>query len=110
MTSGTAASIGVFIGMQVVAQLLFKWGSLPDGRWWWGFFGGNLFGFTSIWLLMMVYKAMNPNIAMGICVGGSFLLTQLALALVFRSDISATQWAGIATIFGGMLMLAMGKA
>ena len=110
MTMGTIAAIGVFLAMQVIAQLFFKWGSAVDGRWWWGFLGGNLFGFSSIWLLMLVYRSMNPNIALGICGGGSFLLAQLALAFVFKSDISVTQWGGVAAIFVGMILLAMGKA
>ena len=109
MTIGTVAAIAVFLAMQVIAQLLFKWGSTLDDRWWRGFLGGNLFGFSSIWLLMLVYRSMNPNIALGICGGGSFLLAQLALATVFRSDISVMQWGGVAAIFGGMILLALGK-
>jgi len=110
MTIGTIVAIAVFLTMQVIAQLFFKWGSAADGRWWWGFLGGNLFGFSSIWLLMQVYRSMNPNIALGICGGGSFLLAQLALAFAFKSDISVTQWGGVAAIFAGMILLAMGKA
>jgi multidrug transporter EmrE-like cation transporter len=109
MSVSTIAAIGVFCAMQVIAQLLFKWGSASNGRWLWGFLGGNLFGFSSIWLLMLVYKSMNPNIALAICGGGSFLLAQLALAVIFKSDISLTQWGGVMAIFVGMLLLAAGK-
>jgi len=109
MNAGTIAAITAFLAMQVIAQLIIKWGSAADGRWWWGFFGGNLFGFSSIWLLMLVYRSMNPNVALGICGGGSFLLVQVALAFVFKSDISVTQWGGVVVIFAGMLLLAMGK-
>ena len=59
---------------------------------------------------MLVYKALNPNIALGICGGGSFLLAQLALALVFKSPVSAMQWGGVAAIVVGMVMLAGGKS
>jgi small multidrug resistance pump len=110
VTVSTMASIGVFFAMQVIAQVFFKWGSSSDARWWWGFFGGNLFGFSSIWLLMLVYKSMNPNIALGICVGGSFLLSQLALALIFKSPVSTMQWSGVAVMVVGMIMLAGGKS
>ncbi len=110
MTIGTVVSISVFLAMQVIAQLFFKWGSALDSRWWQGFLGGNLFGFSSIWLLMQVYRSMNPNIALGICGGGAFLLAQLALAIVFRSGVSMTQWGGVAAIFAGMILLAVGKA
>ncbi|MEI8246208.1 MAG: hypothetical protein WCI51_10280 [Lentisphaerota bacterium] len=101
--------IGVFWTMQIVAQLFFKWGSSVDSRWIWGFLIGNLFGFSSIWLLMMVYKSMNPNIALAICGGGAFLLSQLVMAIVFRSQVSLTQWLGVFAIVIGMAMLAIGK-
>jgi multidrug transporter EmrE-like cation transporter len=109
VSSSSIVIIGIFCAMQVIAQLLFKWGSLSDGRWLWGFLGGNLFGFTSIWLLMLVYKHMNPNTALGICGGASFLLAQLALAVVFRSQVSWVQWAGVVAIVAGMVLLASGK-
>ena len=110
MLVSTMATICVFCAMQVIAQLLFKWGSVSDGHWLSGFLGGNLFGFSSIWLLMLVYKSMNPNIALGICSGVSFLLAQMALAVVFKSDISLTQWGGIAAIIIGIFLLATGKS
>lgn len=109
MWTTTIPWMAVFWGMQVVAQLLFKWGSVSDSRWLWGFFGGHLFGVSSIWILMVLYRTMNPNVALGICLGGSFLLSQVAIALVFRSGISALQYAGIAAITGGMILLAVGK-
>ncbi len=109
MKMGTIAVIAVYLAMQVIAQLYFKWGSALDGKWWRGFIGGNLFGFSSIWLLMHVYRSMNPNIALGICGGGAFLLSQIALAIVFKSNISVTQWGGVAAIFAGMILLTMGK-
>jgi multidrug transporter EmrE-like cation transporter len=52
---------------------------------------------------------MNPNVALGIGVGGSFLLSQLALAVIFRSSVSAVQCAGIVAITAGMVALTMQK-
>ena len=109
MTASTILSIGVFWVMQVIAQILFKWGSTSEARWLWGFIGGNAFGFSSIWLLMATYKVMNPNVALGIGVGGSFLLSQLALALVFKSEVSFWQWGGVFAIVAGVILLAAGK-
>jgi multidrug transporter EmrE-like cation transporter len=100
--------LAVFCAMQVVAQLFFKWGSQSAPRFIWGFLGGNLFGFSSIWLLMLLYKAMNPNVAMGVAMGGSFLLSQVAVMLVFKSRVAPVQWAGIAAIVIGMALLAGG--
>ncbi len=105
----TVLLIAVFWGMQVIALLLFKWGSTADHRWLWGFFGGHSFGVSSIWFLMLLYKTMNPNVAMGICMGGAFLFAQLAMALVFRSALSAVQYFGVLAIAVGILLLSWGK-
>lgn len=100
----------IFWVMQVIAQLIFKWGSGgDDSHWLWGFIAGNLFGFSSIWLLMLLYKAINPNIALGIATGGAFLLSQVALAIVFKSKLGLIQSAGIAAMVIGMIALAMGR-
>jgi len=104
-----AVYLAVFWAMQVIAQLFFKWGSAPQSRWLWGFFAGNLFGFSSIWLLMLMYKAINPNIALGIGTAGAFLLSQLMLALVFKSKLTTAQWVGIIAITVGMIVLVSGK-
>ncbi|MDO9543041.1 MAG: hypothetical protein Q7J98_12065 [Kiritimatiellia bacterium] len=100
----------LFWAMQVIAQLLFKWGSDTPGRWAWGFFGGHLFGVSSIAFLMLLYKTMDPNVALGLCLGGSFLAAQVALAIVCRSGLALTQYAGILAITVGMIMLAIGKS
>lgn len=108
MTVRIVVYLMAFWLMQVTAQIFFKWGSMSESRWIWGFLGGNLFGFSSIWLLMLVYKAMNPNIAFGIAIGGAFLLTQVAIVLAFKSKVAPMQWAGIAAIVIGMIALAAG--
>ena len=108
MTGRVVVFLVVFWAMQVIAQLFFKWGSLSDSRFLWGFLGGNLFGFTSIWLLMLVYKALNPNVALGVAMGGSFLISQVVVMLVFKSQVAPLQWAGIGAIVIGMLALAGG--
>jgi len=100
----------VFWSMQVAANLLFKWGTVAPGRWAWGFFGGHLFGVTSIAFMMLLYRTMNPNVAQGICLGGSFLLAQVALALVYRSSLGPAQYAGILAMTVGMVLLALGHA
>ncbi len=105
MTALIAVYLLVFWAMQVVAQIIFKWGSSSESGWLWGFLGGNLFGFSSIWLLMLLYKAMNPNVALGIASGGAFLLSQIALAAMFRSHVSTLQWVGIAAIVAGIVLL-----
>lgn len=108
MSVATVSWVALFWAMQVVAQLLFKWGSTSPDRWLWGFFGGHLFGVSSLWILMILYKTMNPNVALGICFGGMFLLSQIAVAVVFRSGVAPLQYAGIGAITLGMILLAVG--
>ncbi|MBI3922892.1 MAG: hypothetical protein HY318_15835 [Armatimonadetes bacterium] len=100
----------VFWAMQVLAQLLFKWGSDTPGRWAWGFFGGHVFGVSSIAFLMLLYKTMNPNVALGLCIGGAFLMSQLALAVVYRSGLAPVQYMGIVVMTAGMVMLGLGRS
>lgn len=102
---GVFFAIVIFWGMQIIAQLLFKWGTTDQGNWMLGFVVGNFFGFSSIWLLMILYKELNPNIALGIATAGSFLLSQIALSYFFKSNINTTQWLGVALIAVGVTML-----
>ena len=95
--------------MQVIAQIFFKWGSTSEERWLLGFLGGNLFGFSSIWLLMLLYKAINPNIALGLATAGAFLLSEMALIIFFKSTVNPIQWFGISLIVIGIVTLAGGK-
>ena len=96
--------------LQAIAQIFFKWGSGAPGRWLFGFFGGPAFGVSSIGLLMMLYRTMNPNVALGLGMGGGFLLAHVLVAIIFHSRVSLVQCAGIAAIAAGMLMLTAGGA
>ena len=100
--------LGVFWVMQAVAQVIFKFGSDDSARWLSCFLIGNVFGASSIWFLMLLYKAWNPNLALGIGTGGGFLAAQIALAVVFRSHISPMQYAGALAITGGMVLFILG--
>jgi len=100
--------LGLFWVMQVVAQLFFKWGSLHEAQWLNGFLLGNLFGFSSIWLLMLVYRELHPNVALGLATAGAFLFSQLAIWLVFKSSLNIVQWTGAFVIVVGVVLLAAG--
>lgn len=104
----TALYLIVFWAMQVVAQILFKWGSVSEARWLTGFITGNVFGFSSIWLLMLVYRDLHPNVALALGTAGAFLFGQIGLSLVFKAQISLWQVAGMLAIIGGIVMLSMG--
>jgi len=102
--------------MQVIAALAFKWGSgsvdpqYARVRWVIGFVGGNAVGITSIVFLMWLFELLNVNVAYGIGVGGAFLLAQVAMAVIYRSRLSALQYAGLAAMTVGMLLLGLGGA
>ena len=102
-------TIVAFWGMQVLSQLCLKWGSTTSSRWLWGFAGGNIFGLTSVFMLMLAYKSMNPNTAFGVCTGGAFILSQLMLSILFRSELTSVQWAGLGMTTMGMIIFVVAK-
>jgi len=99
----------IFWLMQAAAQILFKYGSDHPARWLPCFFGGHLFGVPSIIFLMALYKAMNPNLALGLGAGGAFLSAQLAIAAVFRSNPTGPQYVGMLAIAAGMIVFTVGR-
>ncbi|MDD5597244.1 MAG: hypothetical protein PHV82_04830 [Victivallaceae bacterium] len=101
--------IATYIVLQVMGALLFKWGSEAQEHWLTGFILGNTLAFSSIWILMNLFKQMNPNIAMGICGGSASLLAQIAIAWVFRTHINYLQWLGIGLITCGIVILCIFK-
>lgn len=57
---------------------------------------------------MLLYKEINPNVALGIATGGAFLITQIVLFLVFKTKVSPMQWAGVIAVVIGMMVMLMG--
>ena len=98
--------LGVFLALQIIATLFFKWGSLTPARYWPGFIFGNLFGMVSILLLIQLHRQMDPASVLGITAGASFILCQIALLLAFRQGISLNGWLGIGLILAGTLVFA----
>lgn len=103
------ALIGLFWLMQVGSTLFFKAGSASLTRWLWGFVLGNVLGVSSSWILMLLYKTMNPNVALGLGLGGAFLSCQVVLTVLFRTGLDWSQYLGIFGITVGMMLLALGK-
>jgi multidrug transporter EmrE-like cation transporter len=105
----TIAWVVIFWAMQAIAQILFKCGANYPERWTLFFILGNVFGASSIWFLMLLYKAMNQNLALAIGTGGGFVAAQAALAIIFRSSVSLLQYAGAGAIVLGMTMFTLGN-
>jgi len=100
----------VFWGMQVVATLVFKYGSMAPARWIPCFVLGNVVGISGTWVWMVLFKQkLGANTVMGLGTGGAFLFGQIALALVFRGHFSWLHGAGVAAVLAGMLCLCLGE-
>ncbi len=97
-----------FWAMQTIAQVVFKYGSDAPERWLTCFIIGNVFGASSIWLLMLLYRDWDPNIALGLGTGGGFLCAQGALAMLFHTQISGVQWIGAIAVAAGMALFSIG--
>lgn len=98
-----------FLAFQAGANLLFRYGSIVPGRWWLGFILGNLVGVSSILFFMGLQRMYpdRPAVVLAICGGGAFIVAQVAVSLVFRQPIALGQYAGIAVIVCGMVMMLM---
>ena len=101
--------LAAFWLMQATAQVLFTYGSRHPQRWLLGFLLGNVFGASSIWFLMLLYRSMNPNLALGLGTGGGFLCAQAAIALLFRTTLAPLQYVAMAAIAAGMAAFSVGS-
>lgn len=100
--------LGFFWLIQAIVSVGFKLSSDQPHRFWLWFCAAHAIGVPSLWLLVQVYKHMNPAVAFGLGMGGAFLGSQIALFLFFKPQVSLVQWVGAAAICGGMVMLAAG--
>ena len=96
--------LSIFCLMQAAAQVFFKYGSIMPAHWPIGFIVGNIFGASSIVFLMLLYRHMNPHIALGLGTGGGFVCAQIALAALFRTQVSLVQYGAMTLIAVGMLL------
>jgi drug/metabolite transporter (DMT)-like permease len=101
--------LGLFWAMQVAAAVLFKYGTTAPGRYWVGFLAGNLFGASSIFVLMKLYSIWQVNVAGALGGGGAFLLAQLAMMPLFGERLEWRQYLGLVAISAGMALVSYGK-
>lgn len=99
----------VFWLMQAVAQVFFKYGSAHPSKWLICYICGNVFGASSIWFLMLLYRSMNPNVALGSGTAGGFLGAQIAILLIFSPKVSPMQYIGMAAVSIGMALFIVGN-
>ncbi|MDR0473823.1 MAG: hypothetical protein LBH43_09180 [Treponema sp.] len=65
-------------------------------------------GMSGTWVLMQLYKKMDVNTATAVSLGGGFLITQIAVALLFKGNLSAIQYAGVLFIAAGLFCMVKG--
>ena len=95
-----------FIAAQVSSSICFRFVAERSGSpAVWLFVAGNLIGFFCTVFLTLALKGQHPNIIYALCTGGGFCVLQLASFLIFRMPLSSYQWAGIALIVCGMIVL-----
>ena len=99
--------IGMFLLFQVIANLFFKWGSMAPQHYWWGFALGNAVGVTSIIFMLGMYRSMPVAAVIAVGTGGTFLLNQVVMYIVYREPLSPAAAAGLVLIFAGILMTAL---
>ena len=100
-------NVTVFISLQIVAALWMKWGGTAPDRYWWGFVLANAFGIGSLLFIINLYKIWPAGLVVAVTTGGSFVLIQLALCLVFRERLSFGAWCGILLIFAGIVLVGL---
>ncbi|MCL2461241.1 MAG: hypothetical protein FWF44_01125 [Defluviitaleaceae bacterium] len=98
----------VFYVFYAAAFVIFKRGSLSKKAWLPCFIIGNVFGVSGTGILMLLYKVMNVNVALGLALGGGFAIAQLAVAFVYKNRLTALQYVGIAVVAAGIGMMVMG--
>ena len=112
----------LFCSIQTGAYLLFTFGSIPSSadnavsstgstvslKYILCFIAANILGMCCMWIMMMLNQVMNPNVVMGLTIGGGFLCGQIAIALVFRTELSILQYCGIVITTIGLFILAKG--
>jgi multidrug transporter EmrE-like cation transporter len=100
--------LGIFILFQIIANMLFKTGSLNNKYFIPCFIIANVFGMSSTWILMLVYKSLDANVAMAIGGGATFLIVQLFLMIFFGTKMVLYQWAGIVLVGSGIALVSLG--
>lgn len=106
--------IVMFLTFQIIANLFFKWGASSPAvvhcgiaQEYWGFIFGNIVGVTSIVFMIGMYKTLPAASVVAIGSGGTFLLVQIVMYLLYREHLRWSAIAGIFLIFAGILMVAL---
>ncbi|MDR0494251.1 MAG: hypothetical protein LBG95_01295 [Treponema sp.] len=99
--------IGFWI-LYAAAFCFFKRGSLSKGAWLPCFIIGNVLGISATSILQRLGETMSENIAMGLTLGGGFVVSQFALSVIYKHKLTLVQYLGVGAISAGIFMLLLG--
>jgi len=102
-----AGIVGFYV-LYAAAFCIFKRGSMSKKAWLPCFIIGNVFGSAGTAVLMLLYRVMNPNLAMGLTLGGGFVAAQFAVALIYKSKLTWMKIVGAFIVATGMFLLVIG--
>lgn len=97
--------LGYAIAM-AAANLFFKASADSSGRMFWFYYIlGNASGFVCTLFIPLALRLGSPSVVYAMAIGGGFVLLQLASYMLFQQALTGWQWAGIALISAGIIML-----
>ena len=106
---GTVGILTIYYILNAIAFSISIVGDRVDGWWLPAFILTNVVGISNTWVLMQLYKRMNVNTATAVALGGGFLITQIATAVIFASHLAVLQYLGLALIAAGLFAMVKGE-
>ena len=97
----------LYCASQTAVVLLLKLADLQPRAYWAYFAGANVLTAVGLWLFSLALRHLNPSIVTAMGLGGTFVASQLLLAALFGSRLTALQTGGVSLIFVGLLTLAL---
>jgi drug/metabolite transporter (DMT)-like permease len=99
----------VYYALNTLAFTISVLGGTSESLWLPLFILTNVVGMTGTWILMQLYKRMDANIATAVTLGGGFLITQIVISLLFKTELSVIQYIGVFVIACGLFFMVKGE-
>jgi multidrug transporter EmrE-like cation transporter len=87
-------------------NLLLKMASTATGWAWWGWFAAaNAVGFSCVVVMPFALQLAPAPLVYALCIGLGFTALQIGAWAIFREPIAPAQWAGVACVALGLVLL-----